>query len=165
MSVSKQDKSSITNDDLFAEEPRPRAPRGEELPLLYPGTDSKRRKPPPKQKGMKNRIPADLKSSILAAAARFGENGQGKNGLNGYLFACARDHQVAYMNMLGRMIPVEMAGSVKLGISTINIVSIPSDHFLTADQAEALGPKNSSSSPKLVIDHKADEKPPSPEEE
>jgi hypothetical protein len=114
---------------------------------------------------MKAHFSKDLKACIIQAAARFGEDGQGKNGLNGYLFKCAAEHPVAYMNMLGRMIPVEMSGSMKLGINTVNIVSIPSEHFLTADQAEALGPKNSSSSPKLVIDHKADEKVPSPEEE
>lgn len=61
-------------------------------------------------KGVPNKTTAALKDAILAAAAAHGENDNGKNGLEGYLRKVAREDVKAFSGLLGKVLPMQIAG-------------------------------------------------------
>jgi hypothetical protein len=67
-----------------------------------PNTGKRGRKP-----GVPNRITAVLKDAIVLAATAVGEDGNGKNGLLGYLIAMARDEKRVFGALLARVIPLQ----------------------------------------------------------
>lgn len=72
------------------------------------------RKPPAagkgRPKGALNKTTTALKDAILLAAADVGEDGDGRGGLRGYLRAVAKDDKKAYSGLLGRVLPLQIAG-------------------------------------------------------
>jgi hypothetical protein len=59
-----------------------------------------------RQPGSPNRVNTALKDAILAAADSAG----GKDGLVGYLTAMARNQPVSFLSLLGKMLPLTIAG-------------------------------------------------------
>jgi hypothetical protein len=60
-----------------------------------------------RKKGSRNRIPLELKESILEAAKRAG----GPDGIVGYLEAQAIANAGAFMTLLGKVLPMQVAGA------------------------------------------------------
>ena len=79
--------------------------------------------------GSKDKIGTDLKKAILEAAAELGRDGQGAEGLVGYLKMLGADYPQTYASLLHRMLPLQMSADVKGGVTTVNILSVPSGTF------------------------------------
>lgn len=71
------------------------------------------RKPPSvrgSRKGVPNKTTTALKEAILLAAERVGKDGKGKDGLTGYLENLAAREPKAFSSLLGRVLPMTIAG-------------------------------------------------------
>jgi hypothetical protein len=77
-----------------------------------------------RKKGTPNKATAALKDAILLAAADVGEDGDGKDGLQGYLRQIARNDFKAYSSLLGRVLPMQITGE---GGGPLKIVISPDD--------------------------------------
>lgn len=121
------------------------------MPNAYPGLPESFRPPPINSKrkppehgraaGTVNRITRDLKAGIVDAATAYGSDGNGTGGLTGYLFMLAGDHPKAFASLLGKMLPLQVNGSVQSIVGQVNIVSIPVDHYLSAEDVRKLKPE------------------------
>jgi hypothetical protein len=62
----------------------------------------------------------------------------------------------AYANLLGRLMPLQVHGGLTIGVTAVNVVSVPSDSFLPPEVIERfqLPP-----APALVIDNAIDNDP------
>lgn len=65
---------------------------------------------PGRKRGVPNRTTTLLKDAILAAATAVGEDGQGKNGLVGYLTGLAKRNDKAFAPLLGKVLPMQVTG-------------------------------------------------------
>ncbi len=83
------------------------------------GTPGPGRKP-----GVPNKTTAQLKEAILAAATRHGEDGDGEAGLEGYLFKVAREDVKAFAGLLGKVLPMQVAGDPSSPLHTVTRVLI-----------------------------------------
>lgn len=63
-----------------------------------------------RQKGTPNKTTAILKDAILLAAEGVGEDGDGKNGLEGYLRVVALTDKKSFCSLLGRVLPMQVTG-------------------------------------------------------
>lgn len=63
-----------------------------------------------RKKGVPNKTTALLKDAILQAADDVGYDGEGKDGLCGYLRAVAMKDTKAYAGLLGRVLPMQVTG-------------------------------------------------------
>lgn len=63
-----------------------------------------------RKKGTPNKVGVTLKEAILAAAAKVGENGRGRDGLEGYLKFLAREEPRTFGALLGRVLPMQLTG-------------------------------------------------------
>jgi hypothetical protein len=104
---------------------------------------------PGKPKGCIPKITRDLKEGIVEAAERVGSDGQGTGGLTGFLEDLARHHKRAFASLLVKLLPLQVAGTGTLGthIGTVNVISVPVDHYLSAEDIERMR------APGLAIDH------------
>ena len=59
--------------------------------------------------GSINKISKDLKSGILNGAIAYGADGQGTGGLDGYLYMCAGRYPKSYMELLGKLMPLQVS--------------------------------------------------------
>jgi hypothetical protein len=59
-------------------------------------------------KGTKNKVTVVLKEAILLAAEEHGSDGEGKDGLKGYLSMVARADLKTFCGLLGRILPTQM---------------------------------------------------------
>lgn len=73
-----------------------------------------------RKKGTPNKTTAALKDAILLAAQETGEDGNGKDGLTGYLRHVAQSDVKAFSSLLGKVLPMTIAGDGE-GI-VINVV-------------------------------------------
>ena len=89
-------------------------------------------------KGSVNRVSRDLKNGLIDAAIALGADGEGAGGLQGYLMYLGRSHPKAFAALLGKTIPLNVGlnADVRHCIGTVNIVSIPHDHYLSAADVE-----------------------------
>ena len=85
--------------------------------------------------GAINRITKDLKTGILNGAIAHGADGRGKDGLDGYLCMCAARYPKHYLQVLAKLPPLQVHGEGFAGpsIGTIQIVAVPHDHYLSAE--------------------------------
>lgn len=71
--------------------------------------------PPPRSagrpKGVPNRTTTALKDAILLAAEEVGEDGNGQDGLKGYLKGLAKDEPKAFSALLGKVLPMQVTGA------------------------------------------------------
>lgn len=65
-----------------------------------------------RKKGQQNKMTRDLKQAVLLAAQAAGRDGEGLDGLIGYLTRLAIDEPKSFAPLLGRMIPLHIGGSV-----------------------------------------------------
>lgn len=63
-----------------------------------------------RQKGTPNKTTALLKEAIVAAAEAEGQDGKGKDGVTGYCRMLARDEKKAFAQLIGRVLPMQVAG-------------------------------------------------------
>ena len=68
-----------------------------------------------RQKGTLNKTSALLKDTILEAADTAG----GKEGLVGYLTLQARENPVAFMGLLGKLVPSQIAAEVTQNVAAV----------------------------------------------
>lgn len=61
-------------------------------------------------KGTPNKTTGALKEAILLAAKDVGEDGNGQDGLIGYLRSVAKDDMKAFSGLLGRVLPLQVTG-------------------------------------------------------
>ncbi len=69
---------------------------------------------PGRPKGMPNKSTALLKDAILKAAEEAG----GENGLVGYLQTQATTNPAAFMSLLGKVLPLQLAGNLTIDIAS-----------------------------------------------
>lgn len=65
---------------------------------------------PGRPKGSPNKTTAALKEAILIAAEEVGADGQGKDGLTGYLRHVATTDVKAFSGLLGKVLPMQVTG-------------------------------------------------------
>lgn len=87
-----------------------------------------------------NKITQDLKQGIVAAAAEIGYDGNGLGGLQGYLKYLGEDYPKQFVSLLGRVIPLQVNAQPGMYIGAVNIVGVPADRYLSAEQIKALQP-------------------------
>jgi hypothetical protein len=97
--------------------------------------------PGAKARGTHNKITRDLKTGIVDAAVNHGKDGSGEGGLTGYLEFIAAKHPKAFVALLGRLMPLQITGNAGTFIGSVNIVSVPQDRYLSADDIAALVPE------------------------
>jgi hypothetical protein len=71
-----------------------------------------------RKKGVPNKATAALKDAILLAAEDVGEDGKGKGGLQGYLRRVATDDVKAFASLLGRVLPLQIRGTVETPVAS-----------------------------------------------
>ena len=64
---------------------------------------------PGRPKGSVNRTTGALKEAILIAAEQVGSDGDGKDGLTGYLRHVAKTDVKAFSGLLGKVLPLQLA--------------------------------------------------------
>lgn len=79
-----------------------------------------RRKGSGRKAGSTNATSKLLKDAVIEAAEAVGDE-KGKDGLVGYLTARAKDQPVAFMGLIGRVIPLQIEGSGEDGAITVKI--------------------------------------------
>lgn len=95
---------------------------------------------PGRPAGGENVITKDLKRGIIDAAAELGSDGNGTDGLKGWLRTCAAKHPKAYLSLLSKLVPMQIAdGLPGQFIGTVNIHGIPSGSHLTAEDIARFG--------------------------
>ena len=67
-------------------------------------------KSPGRPKGSVNKTTATLKEAILKAAEDVGQDGNGKDGLTGYLKHVASTDVKAFSSLLGKVLPMQVTG-------------------------------------------------------
>ena len=73
---------------------------------------------PGRPKGLQNKITRELKEAILQAAEQTGKDGQGAEGLVGYLRRVAEEDVKAFSGLLGKVLPLQVAGSLDVTMTT-----------------------------------------------
>jgi hypothetical protein len=77
---------------------------------------------------------ADLRLLILDAAAEIGFDGNGRDGLVGYLKYAASTFPKQYMALISKVLPLQIDSKSTVNvIEHVNIVSVPPDRYVTAD--------------------------------
>lgn len=94
--------------------PRPRKPG-----TFQPG--HKQHRP----KGAVNRVTSQLKAGILAAAVEHGSDGNGKDGLPGYLRHCAKKHPRHFLQLLRTIMPRKISTEAAKAINDMLAPPIP----------------------------------------
>jgi hypothetical protein len=87
-----------------------------------------------------NKITMDLKQGIVGAASELGYDGKGLGGLQGYLKFLAEDYPKQFTSLLGRVIPLQITATPGMFIGQVNIVGVPPDRYMSAEQIRALQP-------------------------
>ncbi len=89
--------------------------------------DSEKKLPPAagkgRPKGAVNKTTALLKDAILQAAERAG-NKVGKDGLISYLEQQATDNPAPFLSLLGKVLPIQVAGDPDAPLQTVTRIEI-----------------------------------------
>lgn len=87
-----------------------------------------KRKPPAagkgRPKGTPNKTTAKLKDAILLAAEKSGGDTKGRDGLVGYLKRVADEDVKAFSGLLGKVLPIQVAGDKDNPIVTVTRVEM-----------------------------------------
>ena len=84
----------------------------------------------------------DVKQGVLGAAIAHGEDGKGKNGLQGFFAFLIEKNLRAFAGIISRLMPLQVNTDQKSEntLTSINIVSIPPGHFFGSDADQSLPP-------------------------
>jgi len=69
-----------------------------------------------RKKGVQNTLTRGLKEAILSAAVRHGEDGKGKDGLEGYMLMLARQEKKIFGVLLRAVLPMQVNASVTTSV-------------------------------------------------
>lgn len=75
-------------------------------------------------RGAVNKTTGALKDAILKAAEKVGQDGEGKGGLQGYLQLVAKTDVKAFAGLLGKVLPLTVAGTGKDGAIIIQATQL-----------------------------------------
>jgi len=90
---------------------------------------------------------ADLKALIIDAAAAIGFDGNGRDGILGYLKFAASSYPKQYMALLSKIIPLQIDSKSSITvIEHVNIVSVPPDRYMPSNAFTIEGTVNPSPS-------------------
>ena len=81
---------------------------------------------PGRPKGSPNRVTVVLKEAILLAAETAGEDGQGRDGLEGYCRFLAREEPRAFATLLGKVLPLQVTDGNGGPIAIVPIINVTS---------------------------------------
>jgi hypothetical protein len=100
-----------------------------------PGTFGPNNPPPGlgRRRGSVNKANRDLKNGLLTAAINLGRDGNGEGGLVGYCEFLGIYHPKAFSNLLGKLLPLNVTADVTTAPVAINIIGVPHDRYLSAD--------------------------------
>ena len=96
-----------------------------------------------RKKGVANKITADIREGAIAGFARHGSNGRGEGGFAGFCFYLAKKHPKAAARIVEKLLPLQVNGTGLGGgpsINTVNIISVPTDTYLSAEDISRLHP-------------------------
>lgn len=88
--------------------------------------------------GVVNKITRDLKEGIISAAEIVGSDGNGEGGLTGFLVDLALHHKRAFASLLVKLLPMQVNGHVGSHSTTVNIVGVEHDHYLSVQDIQRL---------------------------
>jgi hypothetical protein len=91
-------------------------------------------------KGVPNKITGTLREAIITAASLHGADGHGAGALTGYLAFLASNYPHTFAGLLGKLLPYQINGSIISAIGAVNVVSIPSDRYLSSEDIAKLRP-------------------------
>jgi hypothetical protein len=87
------------------------------------------------------KITKDLKAGILNGAIAHGADGEGLGGLDGYLQMCATKYPKHYMQLLAKLLPLQVRADVANAVvSEVRIISVPADCYLSEEQIAKMNP-------------------------
>ena len=90
---------------------------------LNPETEGKLpKRGPGRPKGVPNKFTGDLRKAILAATDSYVDEETGKQGVVVWLESMRDDYPKAFMQMVARLIPLQVTGSEDAGSTPIKIV-------------------------------------------
>lgn len=72
-----------------------------------------------RKRGSVNKVTAAIKDAIMLAAEEEGQDGEGKDGLKGYMRKMAQEDMKAFAGLLGKVLPTELNAT---GDFTVNVV-------------------------------------------
>ncbi|MCT8970890.1 hypothetical protein [Microbaculum marinisediminis] len=70
-------------------------------------------------KGSPNKVTSRLREAIIAAADDHGRDGEGSDGLKGYLAMLARDEKKTFATLLGRIVPAHVEGDMTVSANPV----------------------------------------------
>ena len=103
-----------------------------------------------RKKGVLNKLTADIRNGCIEGFARHGSNGRGEGGFPGFCFYLARKHPKAAAQIVEKLLPLQVnASGMSSGpsISQVNIISVPTDTYLSAEDMARFQP------PTQTIEH------------
>ena len=122
---------------------QPPQPSTKEVAITEPAYPNLTKSGKGRPKGAKNKVNTLLKEAILLAAEEHGSDGEGKDGLKGYLSMVARADLKTFCGLLGRILPAAKPEEEDDGVpipGTINInVIYPDEIEHRSDNSEGRG--------------------------
>ena len=74
-----------------------------------------------------------MKAGILGGAASCGYDGEGLNGVDGFLLMCAQRYPKHYLAPLGKMLPLNLSANVNsAAIREVRVISVPVERYLSS---------------------------------
>lgn len=86
--------------------------------------EQSRQKTGGRKKGTPNKTTKSLKEAILAAAEAVGQDGNGKGGTQGYLEQLAVTEPKAFAGLLGKVLPMVVAGDADSPLQSITHIKL-----------------------------------------
>lgn len=96
---------------------------------------------PGRPPGLVNKITRDLKVGLIDAAVVHGFDGASLDGLPGFCRHLAARHPKAFAQLLGKLLPLNISADSTVNvIGAVNVVSVPSDRYVTAEDIRKMQP-------------------------
>jgi hypothetical protein len=92
-------------------------------------------------KGTKDHWTRDLKKAAVEGASRHGYDGKGEGGIVGYMQFLSEKYPRAMAGLLGKLMPLQVTGDVRVGVATVQVSPVPTGHYLTAEEIKRLEPR------------------------
>jgi hypothetical protein len=93
-----------------------------------------------RKQGAANRISRDIKAGMVDSAIEHGRDGNGKDGLPGFCSWLLKNDLKSWCSIFGRLVPLQVHGDVQVGIQSVNIIAVPADKYLSAEDIQKLTP-------------------------